>query len=406
MGKLDTFSKVLIIILGILLVVSGIVIFKEYYIEEKHEVATQNISTVGTNNIINNTQQENQKEKMQDTDIFAQYYEQAEELMKTMTMEEKVGQMFLARYPESNVIEEIKTLNPGGYILFDRDFENETKQTILEKLNENQENSKIKLFLGVDEEGGTVVRVSKYKAFRQSKFESPQTLWKKGQIGLILQDSTEKSTLLKSIGLNMNLTPVADVPSSPSDFIYERSYGRGVEKTSTFVSELIKTMNNDGMISTMKHFPGYGNNTDTHTGVSIDKRPYSTFENSDFLPFRSGIEAGGPTILVSHNIVECMDKERPASLSANVHKILREDLNFSGIIITDDLAMDAVKEYVENGQAAVEAILAGNDMIITSDFKTQKEEVMQAIENGKIPEDIINTAVTRILACKYAYKII
>ncbi len=353
-------------------------------------------------------QQPNEQEKPEEpkkVELFETYYAQAEEKMKSMTLEEKIGQMFLARYPETDANEEIKTLNPGGYILFGRDFESESKASIVNKLNKNQSNSKIPLILGVDEEGGTVVRVSAYKAFRSSKFQSPQTLWKQGQLGLILKDSTEKSNLLKSIKLNMNLTPVADVPTSSSDFIYARSYGRGAEKTATYVAELVKTMNNDGMISTLKHFPGYGNNVDTHTGVAIDKRPYSTFENSDFLPFKSGIEAGAPTILVSHNVVECMDKDHPASLSENVHKILREDLGFSGIIMTDDLAMDAVKTYVENGEAAVQAVLAGNDMIISSDFKTQKEEVLKAVNSGKISKDIVDTAVRRILAWKFAYKI-
>ena len=164
-------------------------------------------------------------------------------------------------------------------------------------------------------------------------------------------------------------------------------------------------MNADNMISVMKHFPGYGDNVDTHTGIAIDERPYSTFQNSDFLPFISGIESDGPAILVNHNIVKCMDSDLPASLSKNVHNILREELNFTGIIMTDDLAMDAVKTYVENGEAAVQALLAGNDMIITSDFETHRKEVLKALQQNIISEDTINTAVKRILACKYAYDI-
>lgn len=368
---------------------------------------TQNTSSNETNNESNEgTTNNNNSEQGQENELFSQYYEKAEALENTMTLEEKVGQMFLARFPESGVIDEIKSQNPGGYILFGRDFDNETKSSMLQKLNECQENSKIKLALGVDEEGGTVVRVSSHKAFRSSKFKSPQQLWKQGQLPLILSDSKEKSALLKSIGLNMNLAPVSDVPSSSSDFIYARSYGRGAEKTAIYVSELIKTMNQSGMISTMKHFPGYGNNVDTHTGIAIDERSYETFQSVDFLPFKAGIEAGGPTILVSHNIVKCMDSDKPASLSENVHKILREELNFSGIIMTDDLAMDAVKTYVENGEAAVQAVLAGNDMIISSDFATQKAQVVQAVKDGRISESMINKAVKRILAWKYAYNII
>ena len=341
------------------------------------------------------------------SDIFGKYYSKADELLKTMTLEEKVGQMFYARYPTDNKAnDEIKNNNPGGYILFGVNFKNQTPSSITKMINTNQKNSKIKMLIGVDEEGGTVTRVSLYSAFRKTKFKSPQELWKEGQLPKILTDSTEKSKLLKSLGINMNLTPVVDVPLKSSSFIFARSYGRGAEKTATYTASLINTMNKDNMISSMKHFPGYGDNVDTHTGIAIDERPYSTFEKSDFLPFISGIKAGAPTILVSHNIVKCMDKNLPASLSPDVHKILREKLNFSGLIITDDLAMDAVKTYVENGEAAVQAVLAGNDLIISSSFVKQKNEVLNAVKDKRISEDIINTAVRRILACKLYYGII
>ena len=101
-----------------------------------------------------------------------------------------------------------------------------------------------------------------------------------------------------------------------------------------------------------------------------------------------------------------MDENKPASLSENVHNILRNELNFSGIIMTDDLAMDAVKSYVENGEAAVQAVLAGNDMIISSSFVEQKQEIVNAVNQGKISEKQIDKAVRRILALKYMYKII
>lgn len=339
-------------------------------------------------------------------ELFEGFYEQAEELLQNMTLEEKVGQMFLARFPESEVVEEIKKYNPGGYILFGNDFKDETPSSISQKLQECQNSSKIKLILGVDEEGGRVVRVSKYPAFRSTNFLSPQEILKIGGLSAILEDSSEKSNLLKSIGINMNLTPVADVPKLDTSYIYDRSYGEDANKTATYVSELIKKMNDDGMISVMKHFPGYGDNVDTHTGIAIDKRTYDVFENLDFLPFISGIKAGGPCILVSHNIIKSMDEDKPASLSENVHNILRNKLNFSGIIMTDDLDMDAVKSYVTNGETAVQAVLAGNDMIISSDFIQQRKEVLNAINQGKISEERINESVRKILALKYMYKVI
>ena len=405
----------LAILLIVIVIFVGIYIGKDIFFKSETNIAKYN--SMNEENVSNQMSQENlsneisnnsntQRIEKESMDLFGKYYNKAEEILNNMSLEEKVGQMFLVRFPESGVVSEIKSYNPGGYILFGRDFENETKSSILKEITDCQNASKIKMFFGVDEEGGTVVRVSAYKAFRSSKFKSPQEIWKEGQLPAILKDSTEKSELLKSIGLNMNLTPVADVPTKTSSFIYKRSYGRGAEKTSIYVSELIKTMNSDNMISTMKHFPGYGDNVDTHTGIAIDTRPYEDFEKTDFLPFKSGIEANGPSILVSHNVINAMDKNLPASLSKNVHDILREDLGFTGIIMTDDLAMDAVKSYVENGEAAVQAVLAGNDMIISSDFKTQRDEVLNAVKKGKISEELIDTAVRRILACKYVYGII
>ena len=373
--------------------------------EDSNNTPEKNSNT--TDEKDNNEKEESKKEIDINNELFGKFYDKAENIMKNMTLEEKIGQMFYARYPTNNEANnEIKNNNPGGYILFGVNFKNQTPASITEIIKTNQKNSKIKMFIGVDEEGGTVTRVSSYTAFRKNKFKSPQEIWKEGKLPKILTDSTEKSKLLKSLGINMNLAPVVDVPLKSSSFIYARSYGRGAEKTAIYTSSLITTMNKDGMISSMKHFPGYGDNVDTHTGIAIDKRSYSNFEKTDFLPFKSGIEAKGPTILVSHNIVECMDKKYPASLSPEVHKILREKLNFSGLIITDDLAMDAVKKYVENGEAAVQAVLAGNDLIISSSFATQKKEVVNAVKSKKISEELINTAVKRIIACKLYYGII
>ena len=420
MKKVSKSTKILISILLILCIIAIAFGIKNVNQQKSNNSNYNTLLTSETENSNEKTQTNSTSEATQtettssvesnqedfSNELFAQYYKQAEQIMKDMTIEEKVGQMFLVRYPDNGVINQIKNEAPGGYILFGKDFDNETKESILKELTENQQASKIGLIFGVDEEGGTVVRVSSHKAFRSSKFQSPQELWKQGQLPQILEDSKEKSELLKSIGLNMNLAPVVDVPTKTSSFMYERSYGRGAEKTATYVSRLIQTMNEDNMISVMKHFPGYGDNVDTHTGIAIDERPYSTFETSDFLPFESGIEAGGPCILVSHNIVKAMEENYPASLSENVHKILREDLNFSGIVITDDLSMEAVKTYAENGDVAVQAVLAGNDMLISSNFVEQKQEILKAIEENKIRENIINKAVRRILSMKIAYGII
>ena len=342
-----------------------------------------------------------------ESELFEEYYGKAEGLMYLMTLEEKVGQLFLVRYPSNNdANDEIIEEKPGGYILFERNFENQTKETIKEILEDNQKNSRIPMFFGVDEEGGTVVRVSQFEEFRNERFMSPRELYIKYGLSKILNDSDEKSKLLKSIGINMNLAPVVDVPTNENSFIYDRSFGTDYKKTEEFASEIVKKMNEDKMISVLKHFPGYGDNGDTHTGISIDERPYEQFESVDFKPFISGIKSGAPIILVNHNIVTSMDSELPASLSSKVNNILREELNFSGLVITDDLAMGAIQELSNDKSAAVQAILAGNDMIISSDFNNEKHQILDAIENNEIPIETIDKAVKRILACKCFYGII
>lgn len=332
--------------------------------------------------------------------IFKDYYKKAKDKVNDMTTEEKVGQLFLVRY-EKNDTTYLNNFYPGGYILFAKDFNNHTKEEMKSELDNLQSISKYPLILGVDEEGGYVTRVSRYSAYRSEKFLSPRTYYDQGGYDLLEQTETEKADLLKSIGINLNLAPVADVSTNENDFIYERSFGADADKTSEFITKMVEYANKNKINSTLKHFPGYGSNKDTHTGIAIDEREYSSFEENDYKPFIAGIKAKVPSILVSHNIVKCMDENTPASLSSKVVGELRNKLAFTGIIMTDDLAMDAVKEYVDAGNAATMAIKAGNDMIITSDFISMKNELLKSIEEGTITEDELNTAVTRVIAWKY-----
>ncbi|WP_411168727.1 glycoside hydrolase family 3 protein [Clostridium sp. MB05] len=327
--------------------------------------------------------------------------EKASNLLKTMSLEEKVGQMFFVRCRKDSALEDLKKYYIGGYILFDANINNETKESLTNTIKEYQNSSKIKLLIGIDEEGGIVNRLSRYSEFRAIPFYSPQDLYNEGGYPLIISDTKEKATLLKSLGINVNLAPVCDVSINPDDYIYPRTFGKNALETAQYIKTVVSTMKENKIGSTLKHFPGYGNNIDTHTGISIDERSYDTFKNSDFLPFEAGIEAGSESILVSHNIVKSMDENLPASLSPNVHKIIRNELNYDGIIMTDDLQMDAIKEYIGDSTSAVLAITAGNDLIIASDFHIQIHSVLEALKNGVITEDRINESVLRILNWKF-----
>ena len=285
--------------------------------------------------------------------------------------------------------------------MFARDFEGKTKEQVISMLQEFQNNSKIAMILGVDEEGGKVCRVSINSNLSKYKFKSPQELYKEGGFERIYADTIEKSKLLKSLGINMNLAPVADVSENKSDYIYERTFGKDAKETSKYIQTVVTAMKSENIACTLKHFPGYGNNKDSHTDVTIDNRQIDELEKSDFLPFKTGIEAGAQSILVSHNIVNAIDSHFPASLSIKVHSLLREKFEFEGLIITDDLAMNATKKFANVEELAIMAVEAGNDLIITSDFIKQREAIINAVKSNRIDEQIINRAVIRILAYKY-----
>lgn len=333
--------------------------------------------------------------------IFKKYYNKARYLVSKMTIEEKVGQLFLVRYNKDDV-SYLSNFYPGGYILFAKDFQNNNKEEMIEELKNDQKLNKYPLILGVDEEGGYVTRVSRFKAYRSDEFLSPKDYYKNGGYDLLEDSEREKAKLLKSLGINLNLAPVADISTNSEDFIYNRAFGEDSAKTSEFVANMVKYANNNNKInSCLKHFPGYGNNTDTHNGIAIDNRSYDEISNNDYKPFVAGIKEKVPCILVSHNIVKSIDEDYPASLSKNIHLELRNKLNFTGIIITDDLSMGAVKSYVDNNSSTTLALNAGNDMIITSDFVTMKNEVLKALKENRIKKATINEAATRVIAWKY-----
>ena len=345
-----------------------------------------------------------QDEFISDDDIknslFKEYYEQARKTVTNMTLEEKVGQLFLVRYRQADV-EYLSNFNPGGYILFARDFENHTKEQMKDEITTDQKLNKYGLIMGVDEEGGFVTRISRFPSFRNEKFKSPKSYYEEGGYELLEKIENEKASLLKEIGINLNLAPVADVSTNPDDFIYTRAFGQDATTTAEYITNMVTFANNNKINSCLKHFPGYGNNVDTHTGVAIDERDYNTFVQNDYIPFDAGIKANVPSVLVSHNVVKAIDENLPSSLSSKTINELRTKLNFTGIIMTDDLAMDAVKEYVEDNNAATLAIQAGNDMIITSDFVPMYKEVIASVNEGIISEEQINKAVLRIIAWKY-----
>lgn len=320
-----------------------------------------------------------------------------DKVMYDMSDSELVGQMLVARY-SGDSIKLARDLHLGGFTLYARDFENKTKLEVQAMTESLQKNARLPLFVAVDEEGGVVNRVSLNKNLRAEPFGSMREIYETSGIEGIRKDTEEKSKLLKNLGINLNLAPVCDLSTNPDDYIYERTTGQDALTTADIIATIVETMYENEVYSALKHFPGYGNNKDTHTGVSIDGRPWSTFEQEDFLPFQAGMNANATCVLVSHNVINCMDDGKPASLSKKVHDILRNDLRFNGLILTDDLGMDGIKPY--SSDPAVDAVLAGNDVILTSSPERDHANIIKALRNGTIPRETVTAAVRRILAVK------
>lgn len=335
--------------------------------------------------------------------------QEVEDALKHLTLEEKVGQLFFAACPATDAPSAVTQYHLGGILLFTRDYQDIsgnwlTAETFAEKISSlqtaAQDDTGISLFIGSDEEGGTVTRASRNPNLFESKFPSPQTLYQtEGLEGLLLKTTSFNEQLL-SYGVNVNFAPVCDISTHSTDFIYDRSFGQDAAATADYISQVVTAMGSAGVGSVLKHFPGYGSNVDTHTGIAMDTRPYEQFTAEDYLPFLSGIDAGAPFVLVSHNIVTCLDEAYPASLSPAWHVQLRSHLGFDGIILTDDLNMGAVQSYAKEGNIAVLALQAGNDMIVTTDFEQQISTILDAVENGTLSEDIINNACRRVLTGK------
>lgn len=323
-----------------------------------------------------------------------------QQMLDGMTLEQKVGQLFFARGSDTLAVTDVQAYQLGGVLLFASDFTGKTAEQVQAMTNELAQSAQIPALVGVDEEGGTVVRVSRSKLLREQPFASPGNIYRKGGLAALADDTDDKCAFLRNLGISVNFAPVCDVTANTTDFIYARAIGADAQTTAQAISTIVSRMADDGIGSVLKHFPGYGSNTDTHTAGTMDERPRTQFEQEDFLPFAAGISAGADAVLVSHVTVACFDADNPASLSAEVHRVLREELGFNGAILTDDLAMAAVSDGADAAELAVRAIEAGNDMIITSDYAVQFPALIQAVQSGRVTEEALNRAVRHVLEWK------
>ncbi len=336
--------------------------------------------------------------KYNDKGIFSDYYDMAYKKLKEMSLDEKIGQLLLVRYPDSDGVGVLKKYGFGGYVFFGKDFTNKTKDEVQKMMKELQDVSKIPILTATDEEGGDVVRVSNNSKLASEKFKSSSEIYKEGGLTAIADDTKNKSKLLEELGINLNLAPVVDVSTSAGDYMYSRALKENAEITSQYAKTVIEASKGTGVSYTLKHFPGYGNNADTHSSSATDSRSLEDIKKNDLPPFEAGIKAGAEAVLVSHNTVTSIDPNNPASLSSKVHDLLRNDLGFTGVIMTDDLAMGATSSI---GDAVVKAVMAGNNLIMVTDYESSYNALKKAVGDGTISEDDIDNLIFKVIAWKY-----
>lgn len=327
--------------------------------------------------------------------------EHLKKIVKEMTLEEKLGQIFLWSHVDADVEAGVEAMQPGGLVLFAADLANMSGDEVRAKLAGIQSKAKLPLLMCVDEEGGTVVRVSRQPQLRSEKFKSPIALRQEGGLELVKKDAEEKCRFLRSFDINVNFAPVADMSSNPEAFIYPRVYGGDVAETAEYTKAVCEIMSREQVGSSLKHFPGYSDNRDTHKELAVDSRPLEQFEKEDLVPFQTGIDGGADSIMVSHTIVECFDAQQPASLSPVVHQYIRNKMGFDGILMTDDMNMQAIVKHCKGEDPCVRALECGNDMLMIQDIASGIKRVRAAVEDGRVPMEHLDRSVLRVLRWKH-----
>ena len=356
-------------------------------------------------NIFSNT--EDSKSTQENVPITQQNLtidEKVDKIVESMSQTEKLGQMMMIGIQGTKVDDDslymLNQYHMGGVILFDRNMESPEQVKQLTSDLQAQSNEKVPLFIGIDEEGGDVVRMAE-------KLTPPPSQKEIGATGDIEQAKTwaiKTAKSLKDIGINVNFAPVADVGSND-----KRSYSTDANTVIDFVRAATKGYQQENIIYSLKHFPGIGKGkVDSHVDSSSIDVAKEVLMAEDILPFKTIIDENDPNdyfILVSHLKYPALDEEYPASLSSKIMTdLLRNKLGYKGIIITDDMEMGAVANHNDFRSIGVNAVKAGAYIVLVChEYKHQQEVylgLLDAVNSGEISQERIDESVKRIIKVK------
>ena len=334
--------------------------------------------------------------------------------LDTMSLDEKIGQMLMPAYRynngrkvvqvDENIAAELEMYKIGNIIIFDENMSSvaQTKDLIAEFKRLIFQNCGIMPFISIDEEGGMVSRLGKSGIIADYYIPSARSMAAKGTVR---ENCTKIALNLKALGFNMDFAPDADVDTNPDNpIIGDRAFSSDPEEAAEYMLEAAKTLEENGIIPVIKHFPGHGDTqTDSHLGMAVLPHDMSRLESIELVPFKKAAENDVPVIMVGHlTTPKISENGLPASLNPDIiNGLLREDLGFDGVVITDSMEMGAIENLYGNADAAVMAVKAGSDILLMPpDVPTAFNAVKNAVENGEISRENIDDSVYRILKLK------
>ncbi|AEY64538.1 beta-N-acetylhexosaminidase [Clostridium sp. BNL1100] len=335
------------------------------------------------------------------------------EQIMSMSLDEKIGQMVIVGIDgyvaDEHARQMIEENNVGGFILFKSNIQNSNQMLgLLNSLKSINRANKVPLFLSVDEEGGRVSRLPD----EFLKIPSNKTIGKLNNSSVSHQVGSIIGEELKSFGMNMDFAPVLDINSNPKNpVIGDRSFGTAPDLVSKLGIQTMQGLQSQNIIPVVKHFPGHGDtSTDSHVGLPRVNNDLKRLRNFELRPFADAIENGAEAVMVAHILLPKIDPENPASFSRTIiSDILRTEMNYDGVVITDDFTMGAIVKNYNIGQAAVKSILAGSDIVLVCHDYDKQKAVISALKNaaqsGQLPLDRIDQSVTRILRLKQEHEI-
>ena len=332
-------------------------------------------------------------------------------IITEMPLEDKVAGLFFITpeaLTDTDVVvragdttrEKIREHAVGGLIYFSQNIKD--AEQLSEMLQNTKDWSNYPIFLAVDEEGGSVSRVA--KAGLADDVGPMSEIGASGDAALAREAGAAIGTYLSGFGFNLDFAPVADVITDGNTVIGNRSFGTDVNLVSPMVAAMVEGLQDNGVSACLKHFPGLGDTTeDTHEGLAASEKTLDEFTAQDFPVYQAGIGAGVDFIMVSHlSAPNVVGDNTPASLSSMmINDILRGQLGYQGVVITDAMNMTAITDYYTSEQAAVMALQAGADMILMpEDFKAAYQGVLDAVNNGTLTEERIDESLRRIYRIK------